>query len=329
MIKSPFFLGFIHPIVFFLAVCLLKNSVGYSKKDKPFAVFGYLPEYRLSNFDYEGVFDNGLTHLIFFSLEVDGRTSLPKALDRLPSKDDLQRARQAADSVEGKLLISFGGNSRSEGFSRMTSTVKNRHKFLNALDKLLEEYDFDGIDYNWEYPQSAEEWDAWHLLMMESKQLLLKHRRKEENNSETVNLSTTTTSNIDQNSNTNNTDKKVVRSSEPVVTFTMYLDANHYKVIEHFDLLATADYVHCMAYDARGKHSTLEFAKQGNYSYHYCCCHSLLDIIIIIIISLFICIYMLTYCYRYRVSSNCIRISHATMDTRLAILRTEHKDRGA
>jgi hypothetical protein len=35
-----------------------------------FTVFGYLPEYRLNNFDYENCFRLGVTHLIFFSLEV-------------------------------------------------------------------------------------------------------------------------------------------------------------------------------------------------------------------------------------------------------------------
>ena len=33
-------------------------------------IFGYLPEYRYNNFDYENAFRLGLTHLILFSLEV-------------------------------------------------------------------------------------------------------------------------------------------------------------------------------------------------------------------------------------------------------------------
>ena len=38
---------------------------------KAINVFGYLPEYRIGeNFDYMGLFSMGLTHLIFFSLEV-------------------------------------------------------------------------------------------------------------------------------------------------------------------------------------------------------------------------------------------------------------------
>ena len=43
-----------------------------------------------------------------------------------------------------------------------------------------------------------------------------------------------------------------------------YLDPRHYQVIQHFRLLDIADYVHCMAYDAPGKHSTMAFAKQAS-----------------------------------------------------------------
>lgn len=35
-----------------------------------FSIWGYLPEYRTANFDYEGAFQTGLTHLIYFSVEV-------------------------------------------------------------------------------------------------------------------------------------------------------------------------------------------------------------------------------------------------------------------
>ncbi len=37
-----------------------------------FAIIAYLPEWRYEGLDYKGVFDHGLTHLIFFSLEVRG-----------------------------------------------------------------------------------------------------------------------------------------------------------------------------------------------------------------------------------------------------------------
>ena len=228
-----------YPVVVILSVYYVESFDSTSQVDErnnnnnKFPIFGYVPEYRLNNFDYDGVFESGLTHLIFFSLEVDGTLSLPKALDRLPSKTDAHKARLAANTVDGKLILSFGGNARSQGFAEMTRKSSSRRKFLDALNKILIEYEFDGVDYNWEYPQSADEWKSWKELIKESKEILLK------------------------------TKDSSMTNKENIVTFTMYLDANHFEVIRQFNMLEHADYLHCMAYDSRGKHSTYEFAKKG------------------------------------------------------------------
>ena len=90
-------------------------SLQAARADEQFSVFGYLPEYRLRGFDYDGAFASGLTHLIYFSLEVSKKTGLPSALDRLPTANDAAKARIAADKYDGKIMISLGGNARSEG----------------------------------------------------------------------------------------------------------------------------------------------------------------------------------------------------------------------
>lgn len=195
-----------------------------SAKELP--VFGYLPEYRLSNYNYSSAFDTGLTHLIFFSLEVDAVSGAPSALDRLPPKTAAKRAREAADATSGKLLIGFGGNARSAGFGPMVKSSLRRSTFLRELQKLFDEFEFDGVDYNWEYPSNAEEWRLWRVLMEETKKLS-------------------------------------TRSGPPLVTFTMYLDPNHGRVIQQFQLLEIADFVHCMAYDMHGEHSTIPFAESA------------------------------------------------------------------
>ena len=41
---------------------------------------------------------------------------------------------------------------RSGGFSVMVRNSKNRQQFLKNLVDLLDKYEFDGVDYNWEYP---------------------------------------------------------------------------------------------------------------------------------------------------------------------------------
>lgn len=65
-------------------VLLAGLTAGKAKKNRT-AVIGYMPEYRLGGgYNYEEAFRNGLTHVIFFSLEVSPTTFLPTALDRLP-----------------------------------------------------------------------------------------------------------------------------------------------------------------------------------------------------------------------------------------------------
>jgi len=57
-------------VVIVLVAFLLENDAKEIENSK-LSVFGYLPEYRFhSKFDYDGLFSMGLTHLIYFSLEV-------------------------------------------------------------------------------------------------------------------------------------------------------------------------------------------------------------------------------------------------------------------
>jgi GH18 family chitinase len=83
----------------------------------------------------------------------------------------------------------------------------------------------DGVDYNWEYPRNDREWRAWAELLRDSKAQLLDGRA--------------------------------------TVTFTIYLDPAHFDKIQRYDLLRHADFVLCMAYDARDRHSTVEFYQSG------------------------------------------------------------------
>ena len=209
----------------FVRIFLQLRRTNASGTSEGFTVFGYLPEYRLKNFDYEGAFQTGLTHLIYFSLEIDTERYVPSALDRLPSPQDLEKAKEAAKKVNGKIMLSFGGNARSQGFSNMVAKRKRRLHFLKSLNKFLTEQDLHGVDYNWEYPKNAMEWKNWGKLMKESKEMLL--------------------------------------GGKNVVSFTMYNDPNHFKVIQAFDLLSHADYLHCMVYDMRGEHSTVAFARHA------------------------------------------------------------------
>jgi GH18 family chitinase len=86
-----------------------------------------------------------VTHLIIFSLEVKPNGDFA-ALDRFPSKSHLANAVEAATSTGTilglskltshpgtKLLLCFGGYSRTNGFPQMVANTATRKRFIDKL----------------------------------------------------------------------------------------------------------------------------------------------------------------------------------------------------
>lgn len=51
-----------------------------------------------------------------------------------------------------KILVSVGGWVWSGNFSDAAMSVESRHKFANSAADFVKQYDLDGIDIDWEYP---------------------------------------------------------------------------------------------------------------------------------------------------------------------------------
>jgi chitinase len=214
-------------------VCLLTAAALFAlsadaraSSSSDLAIIGYMPEYRHAlNYNYEEAFAMGLTHVIMFSLEVSlHQPFIPSQLDRLPPPEVMKRARAAADRYGGKLLICFGGNSRTGGFAAMVKTKEKRSIFLHTLNSMMLEKGFDGVDYNWEYPASEAEWKGLVHLLRESKESLLPTK------------------------------------GGPILTMAFYPDPQQYGVIKEHKLYKHVDYIMSMSYDMRGRHSEFNFA---------------------------------------------------------------------
>lgn len=135
--------------------------------NKQFAVVGYIPEYRYGIIDWDAMCKH-LTHAIFFSIEVTAEGELD-AMDRFPNSDILARAHDAAKKYGTKLMICFGGNSRSGGFGTLVLSPEKRAHFIQNVMKLLDDNSLDGVDLNWEYPRSQTEWNGLFRLINEMK----------------------------------------------------------------------------------------------------------------------------------------------------------------
>lgn len=121
-----------------------------NKNSKEFSVVSYLPEWRYEGANFNTICKHS-THLIFFSIE-PGEDGNIIGLDRFPKDYVLLPAIKASKEYGCKLLICFGGNGRSTHFSTITRNNKLRKKFIKNVYKLIEKYNLDGVDYNWEYP---------------------------------------------------------------------------------------------------------------------------------------------------------------------------------
>lgn len=192
-----------------------------------FTIFGYLPEWRYHSTDIEHVC-RYTTHLIFFSLEIDSKGEIT-TLDRFPSSSLFQEIQKTCISYKTKLLICFGGHSRSKGFSAMVLDKSLRKHFIEQLVSFLLEKGLDGVDYNWEYPRTREEWRGLFDLIKETRQLF----------------------------------DSIPRSQSFIITVDYYPDSLQEKLFAQSGVLDSLNYLHMMAYDQSGKHSTREFAEKS------------------------------------------------------------------
>mmetsp|Transcript_13163 Transcript_13163/g.42882 ORF Transcript_13163/g.42882 Transcript_13163/m.42882 type:complete len:349 (+) Transcript_13163:124-1170(+) len=201
--------------------------------DEDFAVIGYLPEWRFESANYD-VICRHVSHLILFSIEVGapGGAALART-DRLPATV-LREARAAATKHGTKLLLCVGGNGRSAGFSRMARKAKLRKGFLKSLRSFLDLHHFDGVDYNWEYPGAV----AGGGYAPEDEV-----RRDYDGYAALLRESRETL------------------GDDAVITAAYYPDGRQERFLR--DSASFVDFFQSMAYDQRGRHSTMDFAEKA------------------------------------------------------------------
>jgi len=190
-----------------------------------FAVVGYFPEWRYRLFDedhadrLEGVC-NSLTHLLIFSLEVSPMGELA-AMDRWPSPDRLERVKRLCPDTA--IMVCFGGNSRSNGFSDVVRSETLRNKFVDILVAFMHEHELAGVDWNWEYPKDDADWRGLKKLMERTRE----------------------------------------KAPKALQTMAYYPDTQQEHILHTKKFYDVLDYMHMMAYDQPKEHSTWQFAVDG------------------------------------------------------------------
>jgi chitinase len=130
-----------------------------------FQIIGYLPEYR----KLEQSWGNCLTDLIFFSLEPlpDGK------LDTSRLKPDVMKSMLDVKERYGtRIHLSLGGFKRSENFAPMATNAKTRQAFVKNLTAFCVQNQFDGVDFDWEFPSGVAESSSYFALLKETRAAL-------------------------------------------------------------------------------------------------------------------------------------------------------------
>lgn len=131
-----------------------------------FKVIGYLPGRSVDTASI--VFEN-LTH-INFSFAVPAKNG--GGLDALRNSDKLIGLVKKAHKNNVKVFISIGGWSIGDGggddsrFHRLAANVDERNIFVSKTMQLVRQYNLDGVDVDWEYPDIENRSAEDNVLLM-------------------------------------------------------------------------------------------------------------------------------------------------------------------
>ena len=122
-------------------------------------LLGYLPSYR----DLPERLPRGLTHLIYaFAIPTDtGR------LEPLTHPEHLHALRKLCDRQGIKLGILVGGwmDGDDSAFEMLSASQSARRAFVNDTMALTREFDLDGVELDWEYPDPNRSEDHFAALV--------------------------------------------------------------------------------------------------------------------------------------------------------------------
>ena len=135
-----------------------------------FLVVGYAPDYSMERI-HAGAYEC-VTDAILFSAELTEEGAFPaEAIAALP----VAQFREIKREYKVRIHLCFGGWGRSGGFPEMTGNAVKRKAFIAALLQWCLANEFDGVDYDWEFPANREEHGAYNKLLQETAEAFRPH----------------------------------------------------------------------------------------------------------------------------------------------------------
>jgi GH18 family chitinase/chitodextrinase len=149
-----------------VALCLLMSLFLFGQSHAQFKVVGYFPSWSGS---VSSIQFSKLTH-VNYSFLLPNYNGTFKPLDN-PSK--LQSLVSAAKANNVKVLIAVGGWNIGEGggndggFETMAANASYRNAFVTNLINFVNQYNLDGVDMDWEYPDPGASANNFATLMQQ------------------------------------------------------------------------------------------------------------------------------------------------------------------
>ena len=126
---------------------------------KKIAYWSVSDEDTLENIDFAM-----LTHIIYNKIGVDYNGNLS-----LPTGGELDEFEEMIETAQQNCVITMVsiGNDSDTAFKTITANKDILNNFRDNLEELINEYDLDGIDINWQFPEGSEEGDLFEDLIKE------------------------------------------------------------------------------------------------------------------------------------------------------------------
>jgi GH18 family chitinase len=129
----------------------------------PLVVVGYLPYYRMEGVTAERI--GPVTDLIYFGIEPTAAGGFP---DSPIPEEHLAQLQAFTENTERRLLLCVGGGGRSDGLPALAD-ARRRAAFVEQLCRYCEDQRFDGVDFDWEFPDGDAQLAAYVSLVNETR----------------------------------------------------------------------------------------------------------------------------------------------------------------
>jgi GH18 family chitinase len=126
---------------------------------------GYLPDYRISNVSAKQL-GKHYTDIVLYSVEATKSGGIDS---RWLSDSDYRVVKRLKDAGVQRVLICIGGGGRSGRLDAATNDRPSRARLVRELQTLCLERGFDGVDFDWEFPRTAQQRSQFAHLIIETK----------------------------------------------------------------------------------------------------------------------------------------------------------------